>query len=285
MSKGILDLARFLSVHPLTRDNLLDAWVRIASWQVRSRLQAEIVVPWIGGQRLAIVNGMTGATGNIYVGLHDFAEMMLVLHFLREGDLFLDIGSNVGTYTVLASGVRRARTFAFEPDPQTAVRLRRNIEINRLESLVTVHEVALGPAEGEVPFTVGLDTINKVAEPGGAGVRMVEQKRLDTVIGERTPVMMKIDVEGYDDAVLDGAEVVLANRALRVIQIETVTPVTRARLLAHGFQQVHYDPYDRNLKTGPSNVATNNSIFVRDQPFITSRLAAAPSVRILGESI
>ena len=35
--------------------------------------------------------------------------MMLPLHFLQEGDLFLDIGANVGTYTVLASGVCRAR--------------------------------------------------------------------------------------------------------------------------------------------------------------------------------
>ena len=75
--------------------------------------------PWIGGQRLSIRRGMRGATGNIYVGLHEFADMMLTLNFLREGDLFLDIGANVGSYTVLASGICRAVTWAFEPDPGT----------------------------------------------------------------------------------------------------------------------------------------------------------------------
>src|SRR5262249_23700944 len=158
------------------------------------------------------------------------------------------------------------RTFAFEPNPGTAARLKRNIEINRLKDLVTVHEVALGQVEGKVPFTVGFDTINKVAEPGTTGVRTVEQKRLDTAIGEQAPVLMIIDVEGYQQAVLEGADNLLATRTLRVVEIETVSPVTRVRLLGHGFEQVHYEPYDRNLKTGPSSAPTSNSIFVRDQP-------------------
>jgi hypothetical protein len=77
---------------------------------LRSRLQGETIFHWVGGQRLAIRHGMTGATQNIYVGLHEFADTMLPLHFLREGDLFLGIGANVGTYTVIASGVCRAKT-------------------------------------------------------------------------------------------------------------------------------------------------------------------------------
>ena len=45
---------------------------------------------------------MHGVTGNVYCGLHDFAEMSFMLHLLRAGDLFADIGANVGSYTVLA---------------------------------------------------------------------------------------------------------------------------------------------------------------------------------------
>ena len=81
--------------------------------------------------------------------------MMFLLHFLKSDDLFLDIGANVGTYTVLASGVCKAKTWAFEPDPETVLSLKRNIEINNLQELVTVHELALGAAEREVAFTVG----------------------------------------------------------------------------------------------------------------------------------
>jgi hypothetical protein len=88
----------------------------------------------------AVVNG--------YDRLYEFTEMMLVLHSLREGTLFLDVGVNVGTYNVLASN-------APVPSPSSPIcerrcGLRRNVEINRIESLVTVHEVALGSAEGKV---------------------------------------------------------------------------------------------------------------------------------------
>jgi hypothetical protein len=34
-------------------------------------------------------------TGNIYCGLHEFADMGFVLHFLRPGDLFVDVGANI----------------------------------------------------------------------------------------------------------------------------------------------------------------------------------------------
>jgi FkbM family methyltransferase len=164
-----------------------------------------VIVSWIGGQLLAVRRGMTGATGNVYAGLHEFADMMFLLHFLRETDLFLDIGANVGTYTVLASGVCRAVTYAFEPDPDSMRALRRNIAINSLGEFVAVHALALGDRHDEVPFTVGLDTQNKVISPGHENIRMVRQHMVDAMVGESTPIMIKIDVEGYEENVLRGA--------------------------------------------------------------------------------
>jgi hypothetical protein len=43
---------------------------------------------------------MTGATGNVYYGLHEFQDMAFVTHYLREGYLFADIGANIGSYSV-----------------------------------------------------------------------------------------------------------------------------------------------------------------------------------------
>jgi FkbM family methyltransferase len=280
-----LNLARFFAAHPLTRGNQLGAWARFASWQLRSRIQGEVIIPWIGGQRLAVVRGMTGSTGNIYVGLHEFSEMMFVLHFLRAKDLFLDIGANVGTYSVLASGVCRATTWAFEPDPLTAKSLRRNIEINQLRDLITVHEAALGAKEEMVGFTIGLDTVNTVLPAGTTGARMVEQKVLDAVVGSASPIMMKIDVEGYEDAVLQGGDHILAAPSLRAIEIETVSSATRKLLEAHGFELVYYDPYHRALKTEPMGWPASNSLFVKDRAFVAARLAAASPVHVLGATI
>ena len=280
---SLRDIGNFFARHELTRDDRLGAWVRFASWQFRSRLQNELVVPWIGGQRLLVRRGMMGATGNIYAGLHEFPEMMLLLHLLRPGDMFLDVGANVGSYAVLASGVCHARTIAFEPDPITAAALRRNLAINELDELVTV--AAVGNVESMVPFTVGLDTINKVAQPGETGTRMVRQCRLDDVASADNPIMVKIDIVGYEEAALDGAHVLLAKPSLKAIEIETVTERVRTLLQNHGFFQADYDPWTRRLQASCKAVCTNNTLYIRDLEFVEARLKTAPSVAVLGRLI
>ena len=282
---SLRDIGDFFARHELTRDDRLGAWVRFASWQFRSRLQNELVVPWIGGQRLLVRRGMMGATGNIYAGLHEFPEMMLLLHLLQAGDVFLDVGANVGSYAVLASGVCHARTIAFEPDPITAAALRRNVAINDLDELVTVYEAAVGNVESMVPFTVGLDTVNKVAQPGETGTRIVRQCRLDDVASADNPIMVKIDIEGYEEAALDGAHVLLAKPSLKVIEIETVTEKVRTLLQDHGFFQADYDPWTRRLQAGCKAVRTNNTLYIRDLEFVEARLKTAPSVAVLGHLI
>src|SRR5262245_60449217 len=90
--------------------------------------------------------------GNIYADLHEFADMAFILHFLRPDDLSLDVGANIGSYTLLASGVCRAKTISFEPDPQTMALLRRNIDLNGLHEYVVLEEAAVGAEEGAVEF-------------------------------------------------------------------------------------------------------------------------------------
>src|SRR5262249_13208614 len=80
----------------------------------------------------------------IYAGLHEFADMAFALHFLRAGDLFADGGANIGSYTVLASGVVGCRTVAFEPDPATAAALERNVSLNKIAERVELRISAVG---------------------------------------------------------------------------------------------------------------------------------------------
>ena len=279
------NLSNFFSNHPLTRDDPMRAWARFALWQIRSRIQKEVILPWIGGQRLAVRRGMTGATGNIYVGLHEFSDMMLALHFLRKFDSFLDIGANVGSYTVLAAGVSKATVLAFEPDPLTAVALKRNIEVNDLSERVTIYNVALGNRNGEVKFTRGLDTVNHVVTTDESNTRTVQMRQLDTLIGSHRPTMIKIDVEGHEDEVIRGAEAVLSDDMLKVIELETVTPGIDDAFSRHRFERAYYDPFARRLMRSPNDSATFNAVYVRDWDFVASRLATGPAVEVFGRSI
>jgi FkbM family methyltransferase len=284
--RAVISLARFFASHPLTRTSPIKAWSRVVSWQIKSRMRHEVLVPWIGGCSLAVKRGMTGATGNIYAGLHEFSDMMFLLHFLREGDLFLDIGANVGAYTVLASGVCKAFTSAFEPDPDTLLALRRNVSLNGLEDLVVLNAFALGHCEDELRFTVGLDTANRVAPAEQGNVRTIRQQMLDVVMEDTvTPVMIKIDVEGYEENVLLGAQSVLARDCLQAIELETVTPIVAEILHRNRFTRAYYDPFSRLLARQPIDVPSANSLYVRDFGFVGNRLSVANKVRIFDHAI
>ncbi len=282
MLNSLMNLHRFFSTHPLTRENPLAAWGRFAAWQIESRARREVVVPWIGGLKLALSRGMSGATGNIYAGLHEFPDMAFLLHFLRPGDVFLDIGANIGSYTLLAAGVRGAETLAFEPDPQTFDALLRNISLNGLDERARAHRLALGEARRDVPFTVGLGPMNKVSADGAAVVR---QERLDDAIGDRRPVMIKIDVEGHEEAVLTGAAETLTRESLKALEIETVTPSLAQTLAAHGFERAFYDPFCRRLAREPGRYAAANALYLRDWAFVERRLAGAEPIEVLGQRI
>ena len=122
---------RFIWRHPLNASRRLSALKRWFFWQLGSRLvPGPVAVNFVNGARLLVKPGMTGATQNIYCGLQEFEEMAFLLHFLRKDDLFLDIGANIGSYTILAASSVGARTMAVEPIPITFSVLIENILLN-----------------------------------------------------------------------------------------------------------------------------------------------------------
>lgn len=236
--------------------------VRFAKWQMQSRLRDEVIFDWIDGAKLAVLRGMTGATGNIYCGPHEYVDMRFVLDTLTPGDLFVDIGANIGSYSVLASKVCGARTIAVEPDPDTAKALRRNIVVNGIENRVRVVEAALGATTGTVSFTVGRDTVNRVARPGDENVREVPVRTLDHILGGEAPRIIKIDVEGFEAEVFKGASATLADPTLEAIITEALDKDVLDTLKRFGFRQAHYDP-DLKAVCSSQSHRSNNSLMVR----------------------
>src|SRR5215212_3903441 len=125
---SLLKTLQYIVNHPLNRSNKLAAIKRYFNWQVSSRLNPHpVIYPFVEGSSLVVQKSMTGATGNVYCGLHEFNDMGFLLHFLRPGDLFFDIGANIGSYTILASAVVGASTVSFEPVPSTFRNLQKNV--------------------------------------------------------------------------------------------------------------------------------------------------------------
>jgi FkbM family methyltransferase len=276
----------YILKHPLNRGQSAAAIARYVGWQIGSRLIREHTHRWVGDTRLVVRNGMTGATGNIYCGLHEYVDMALLLHYLRADDLFLDIGANIGSYTVLASGVCRARTIAFEPDPVTILHLKRNVAHNALDDLVCVHETSLGAATGIANFTVGRDTMNQVVMRADENTRSVAMQRLDDVPGVLEAAMIKLDVEGFEADVLAGAQNVLTSPNLRVIETEGQNDQVTACLEGAGFLRMHYDPRTRKFSaTAMHDLTSSNAFFLRDMEFVARRVTGAPKCYIHGQAI
>lgn len=277
-------IVKFFREHPLTRDDLPRALFRFARYQLLTRTRAEVAMPWIEGTRLVVRRHTPGASGNLYTGLHEYADMGFLLHFLRGDDLFADVGANVGTWTVLASGVCRARSVAFEPDPQTFEYLRRTVEANALGDLVRIEQLAVGAENGTVSFTIGKDTENRIARPGDAATREVKVRRLDDLL-DRAPTFLKMDVEGFEEGVVEGAGALLSDPALQAVSTELCTPAIEAALAKAGLSRAWYDPQARRLGREPNGLWSNNSLFVRDLDRAAARVAEAPRRRIFNRSL
>jgi FkbM family methyltransferase len=279
-----LATCRFIAQHPLCRGRVPAAFARYIRWQIESRLFSEIDVQWIEGAKLIAKHGMTGATGNIYCGLHEFVEMAFLLHVLRPGDLFLDVGANVGSYTVLASKVCGARTIAFEPDPDAARALRRNIGANRIGDLAEICEVALGNWTGDAWFTSGFDTMNHVALPEDKGKRRVPMRRLDDLV-DAAPTLIKLDTEGAEEDILAGASRILGVPSLIAVQAELCSDKVVETLTSFGFTTVFYDPFERRLSSSPFDYQSCNSLFIRSDEAVSQRIRTAPLRNVIGHRL
>jgi FkbM family methyltransferase len=161
--------------------------------------------------------------GVIRLDLRSFTERFIFYYRTFEPDListlksfyrggnFLDVGSNTGMYVVAFGAPVKAagtRIFAIEPVPANLARLKENIEINGMSGLVEIAETAVGESNGIVRMDGDYADAAVNGVVSASGEREFPVFTLDTLTAERgwTDVrLMKIDVEGYEPAVLRGA--------------------------------------------------------------------------------
>ena len=200
--KKVVNIGKYINVHPLAKKHKFIAWYKFLKWQLAQFISPrERIVAFTDKTLLKVKKGMTGATGNIYLGLHEFNDMGFLLHFLTEGDLFFDIGANIGSYTILASGHCKAKSIAFEPIKKTFETLEKNIDLNKLQELALAKNIGIGDVESILTFTNSLDTVNHVTtkSENARFVAEIPVYPADLFLKDYDcPTLVKIDVEGYE---------------------------------------------------------------------------------------
>lgn len=289
----LFDTLKFIADHPLNREHKFRAIIRFVKWQIGSRLvPGAIFFDWINGSKFLVKHGEQGLTGNIYNGLNEFPDMGFLLHFLRNEDLFVDIGANIGAYTILACSVIGARGIAFEPVPDTYERLVENIRLNQLDETVRCINKGVSSQQETIAFTGDIGTKNHALAPGERynDKITVTVTPLDTALQGSFPSLIKIDVEGYEFRVLEGAQEVLSSPSLHVVIIELNRSGDRydfdeSKILdlmfQYGFKTYSYNPFDRTLTNlEGKNPGWRNTLFIRDKPMVEERLRTSPKITI-----
>ena len=150
-------------------------------------------------------------------GVHEFLPSSVFLGQVSAGGVVLDIGANLGEYTVLAARAigPTGRVLAFEPNPHARQRLLRNLELNQLSN-VEVIPFAVGSSDGEGVLSVpegdsGLGTLRVAVS--ATECHRVAIRRIDGLLSDEDLhrlKLIKIDVEGWELEVLSGARETLA---------------------------------------------------------------------------
>ncbi len=246
--------------------------------------------PFTQKTKLWMGKGSEGGNANYYCGLFDLEQMSFLLHFLRPEDLFADVGANIGAYTILASGQVGASSISFEPAPNTYQLLCNNISLNKIEGKTQPLNVIAGGKKGSMKFTVSLNSsYNHVATDaeGNIATADIEINTLDNIL-TTVPALIKIDVEGYETEVINGAEVTLSNPGLKAIIIELNGSGARygyddnlihEKIVAAGFNPYKYNYTERAL-TAIDTRQPHDTIYLRDLPFVRERLANALKVKV-----
>jgi FkbM family methyltransferase len=206
---------RYVWGHPANSGHRGRALLRALRYQALSRLLRRRAVARLGERsRLWVDLHRTSASMAMYANPPDLPEMLAWRRVLHQGGLFIDVGANVGTYTIWAAELG-AEVIAVEPATDTFGLLQENIVLNGYP--VTAVRAAAGDHCGTARFTMGLDAGNSLAPDGPAVTELVT---VDSLIGDRRAAGMKVDVEGFEIDVLRGAARALAEHRIGLVQIE-----------------------------------------------------------------
>ena len=162
----------------------------------------------------------------------------------RSSRVILDIGANTGFFTLMACAVNpAARVIAFEPVPRIFERLRAHVALNGWTERCQLRQVAVsnrsGTASfhvplGELPYSASMDP-NGYLGVAGELIEVALERIDDSCAGVEGIDLVKIDVEGFEDQVLDGMRTILAGSAPSVL-LESIPgrPVAAIEAILHG---------------------------------------------------
>ena len=162
-------------------------------------------------------------------GMRDKWEIYHLRRLLRPGAVILDVGANVGYYSlVLAHFLQQDCTiYAFEPNPHTYECLTRNIALNGMGDVIHARHLGLSDCAGEAAFSEPVGNSGATTLVEGHGVAVSTLDSFVRANGIARVDLIKIDVEGMERPVLEGGRRLLESTPTPMVLIEVNPPTLR----------------------------------------------------------
>ncbi len=147
-------------------------------------------------------------------GYYEKRELDIFEQLARKSTTFMDIGANIGMYSMIAAGENPSiACFAFEPVKENQVIFKKNLKLNKLQSQVTLVTKAVSDHNGKATIHLSekLSGTHSLSVSRGGGSRSVSIVSVDSYCNDESisPDLIKIDVEGHEGSVLRGMKNIL----------------------------------------------------------------------------
>ncbi|MDF5714040.1 MAG: FkbM family methyltransferase, partial [Rhizonema sp. NSF051] len=187
---------------------------KFIGWQLYKRLsQLSLDIQLLSQVKIRCYPDSRSAAAVLYCGLYEYDEMNFLLRYLRDEDSFLDVGANVGVYTLIAATIiKNGSIYSFEALPKNFARLEENLKINQFEQVkpyaIAVSDMigttALNLAEGDsMPFITSTATDNTITVPTDTLDNLFQNHSLANL------TLAKMDIEGAEILAIKGATYML----------------------------------------------------------------------------
>ncbi len=233
----------------------------------------------------------------IYEGFEE-SEIIFLRRYLTDSDIFIDIGSNIGLYSLHAAQLvgKNGKVYAFEPAPDTFSRLLLNINLNNFDETIKCNNLGLSDKKECLRMNIslsGYDAWNTFADPTNDYFNTQIEVPVETLdnyiknnnIDSNKISLIKVDVEGWEVFVFKGAVNLLTNINAPVLIVEfTETNLFAAGtncyelfdlVQSYGYDWYTYDSSINNLVPEVKRIhyPYNNLIAVKDIKKVQERLS------------
>ncbi|MDB6118647.1 MAG: methyltransferase [Verrucomicrobiaceae bacterium] len=209
-----------------------------------------LIAPTIHGFRMALDDADYVQRCILHTGDWEPEISTLLWNEITPEDVFYDMGANIGFYLCLALQRGAKRAVAFDPDPTNGPLLISNLGLNHFsDDLYNFQPVALSNKPGTSSFktaphgNMGIGTLTASHDPDLLQVPVTTIDRFLTETSEQPPTVMKIDVEGWEDKVLQGSLKTIQDHRPKLIVVEADCG-SKGEILSHDlielFQNCRY---------------------------------------------